>query len=119
MTFNVIDTVILAAIAAESVLLAIGWRRRFHRASDRLTQRATAVLTLATASYLWLLTLFIWPHAAGPDYSDLRFLSIYINLAASLLATILAGVFGRGARVLLLSTTIWLLLLWLCAATLS
>ena len=79
---------ILAGLVLPGVLILI--RLRARRPTPESSIRASVVLGLAGASWIWLIGLWAWPAAFGPDYSVRRFVTIYANFAAALGALVIA-----------------------------
>ena len=67
---------------------------------------------MASVSYIWLLALLFLPQVFGPDYSDLRFLTIGMNLGFGCVGVIAALIPGRGPRALPVIASVWVVSLW-------
>src|SRR5947207_14118921 len=98
------------ALAVLSVVL--GWRSVGRSTSSRTTLIPRVLLTLASASYLWFLALLAFAPVIAPDYSNLRFRTIYLNIAFMLVTGVVSGVRGGQARTPLVWATGLLVVLW-------
>jgi hypothetical protein len=110
-----IRAVAYAALALPVVLIVIGWRAVLKQRPGRA---AGIVLGLVTASYLWILAVAAFAPVVAPDYSDRRFITIYVNMAVMLGCVIVALLRRQMRRQLLLASCV-LLLLWVFAAGVS
>jgi hypothetical protein len=104
---------------ATPFLVGLGWRRVATSGGVRPAVLPRVLLTLESVSYLWFLVLLFFARVIGPDYSDLRFRTIYANAAGMLGIGVVAGLRGGQARVPLLWAAGLLLVLWLYAASVS
>src|SRR5688572_8353844 len=75
-------TVLLAGLS-----IVLGWRTVFRASTAKRDQ---VIIVLAATSFAWYLALIFLPRAIAPYYSDLRFGTIYANLAVMTTAGILS-----------------------------
>lgn len=104
-------TVLLAGFS-----IILGWwtMRLFPTAKwDRV------IIVLATTSFLWYVALIFLPRAIAPDYSDVRYGTIYANLAVMAIAGIFSLFRAPPVRRYLVVSTWLLVCLWFYAMLLS
>lgn len=104
-------TVLLAGLS-----VVLGWRTVF-RASTAKWDRV--IMVLATTSFLWYVALVFLPRAIAPDYSDVRFGTIYANLAVIAIAGIFSLFRAPPLRRYLVASTWLLVCLWFFALLMS
>ena len=102
-------TVLLAALS-----IALGWPvvLRTPAKWDRV------IMAMATTSFLWYLAVLLLPGIA-PSYSDLRYGTIYTNLAVLTAAAIFSLFRSPPARRYLVASTWLLVCLWFYAMLMS
>src|SRR5262245_18449470 len=110
---------IYVAMAVPSVPLILAWRRVFRSTTTRPRPVVRIALVASTASYLWLLAILAFGSVLAPDYSNLRFGTIYFNLAAMSVAFWMAMSRGGLVRGPLVGGTASLVMLWLYLAAVS
>ena len=106
---------ILVAFGIPIVPIVLGWRSLLRARADRAT---VILLTLVTASYLWILAVAAAAPVVAPHYSDLRFGTIYLNAGVMFLSAVMALV-RRPLRWQLLSASGALVFLWSYVAVVS
>ncbi|SRR6266542_443564 len=110
---------LLIGLVATPFLVSLGWRAVTTSGAVRPVLIPRVLLTLESLSYLWFLALLFFARAIGPDYSDLRFRTIYANLVCMLGSGVVGCLGGGRARTLLLWAAGLLVALWLYAAVVS
>jgi hypothetical protein len=104
-------TILLAGLA-----IVLGWRTVLRAPTAR---RDRAILVLAATSFLWYVALIFLAQWIAPDYSDLRFGTIYANLAVMAIAGIFSLFRAPPVRRYLVASTWLLVCLWFYAMLLS
>lgn len=105
----------LQPFAAAVVPLALGWRRRLRSGVPHVSF-ASLSLAVTTLSYLWLLSVLWWPRAVAPDYSNLRFATIWFNVACCAVCLIRAA---RAKEDAVVASSVHVAALWLYVGTVS
>ena len=98
------------------ILLFLSWLAIRRDGKTTLDQ---ILMFSAGASLLWFLGLFFAPDVFGPDYSTLRFRTIFVNIGLMAAGVIVSAFRHRGVRGYLGCLTAILTLLWLYAWAMS
>jgi hypothetical protein len=111
--------IIYALIVAPSAPLVIGWGRIIRNRHAHNATGPVASLAVATLSYTWLLLVLLCGPRIAPDYSNLRFGTIWGNLGVVLIALVLAASIRRWRRGSTLAALALLVVLWTYAWVIS
>ena len=96
------------ALVLAALSIALGWRVVLRRSTGRWDR---GIMLLATTSFVWFLAMWFVPGIA-PSYSDLRFGTIYGNLAVMSPAAVLSLFRSHAGRRYLVVSTWMLVCLW-------
>ena len=110
---------LLLCMVATPFLVGLGWRSAATAGAKRPVFVPRVLLTLESLSYLWFLALLFFARTVAPDYTDLRFRTIYANLVAVVGVGVVGCLRGGRERALLLWAAGLLTALWLYALAMS
>jgi hypothetical protein len=112
-------TCLLIGLVATPFLIGFGWRAITASGAVRPVAIPRVLLTLESLSYVWFLALLFFRGVIGPDYSDLRFRTIYVNLVCMVGIGVVGCLRGGRARAPLLWAAGALVALWTYAVIVS
>ena len=117
----VLRPIILLFLLFPCVLIGIAWRKLAAQAAGRVptARLELATLVLIGLSQVLLMSGLLSTAVIGDDYSSRRYVTIAINAAAMLAATIVAAVAARRARFSLAFAAAWVTVSWVYVGLVS
>ncbi|MCU1304997.1 MAG: hypothetical protein JWQ87_5281 [Candidatus Sulfotelmatobacter sp.] len=119
--FTVTLVVVLLLVIVPAVPIAIAWYKATQQSDGphfRIS-RNLIPLCITTLSFIWLLIGLYRGAIIGPDYSDLRFVVIYANLAAVVVSLVMAAFIKSPVKVPLALSASVVAVEWLYCAVVS